>query len=394
MIHTDEQWIKKLQEKLDNYTPPTPTDGWERLERELRPRPRVYRWQAWSIAAAIAAIAVSVATYLFSPTTDTPAPTQSVIATVVPPQPIQVAPQPTTPAVETAVVRPTQARARIAQAVVSPVADKQTLEPVSEAVVDEETQPITRDTTTRYQPIERPYRSPLRNRRRTTPATPAKQRSESRGWSMGVHLNSGTYSQIAKNNAPQPFFATGDIFAADGIAELSPSDISVENGELLISTRAGERLKNKHHQPVSVGISIRRQLGERWAVESGLVYTLLESDIADPWQMVSQQLHYLGIPLKTTWSMVNNRRFNLYLSAGALLEKNLYGKLGGEKLAIKSLDFSLNGGVGAQYNFSKLFGVYVEPGIGYYFNTTEVVETIRSERPFTMNLQAGVRFSY
>lgn len=33
----DEKWIKAFKDKLEDYSEPMPTSGWERLERELMP---------------------------------------------------------------------------------------------------------------------------------------------------------------------------------------------------------------------------------------------------------------------------------------------------------------------------------------------------------------------
>lgn len=47
------------------------------------------------------------------------------------------------------------------------------------------------------------------------------------------------------------------------------------------------------------GISFRRDLGNRFSVETGITYTLLTSDVqflgGTSWQ--HQQMHYVGIPL-------------------------------------------------------------------------------------------------
>lgn len=60
----------------------------------------------------------------------------------------------------------------------------------------------------------------------------------------------------------------------------------------------------KHHQPISVGVSVRKSLGKGFSVESGLTYTLLSSDVklVDGNQEVEQKLHYVGIPLRANWN--------------------------------------------------------------------------------------------
>ena len=50
--------------------------------------------------------------------------------------------------------------------------------------------------------------------------------------------------------------------------------------------------------------------------------------------------------------------------------------------------------VGAQYNIGKHLGIYLEPGIAYYFDDGSALPTIRKDNPCNFTLQAGVRLSY
>lgn len=56
---------------------------------------------------------------------------------------------------------------------------------------------------------------------------------------------------------------------------------------------------------------------------------------------------------------------------------------------------AVNGGaVGAQYNISNRVGIYVEPGVSYFFDDGSPIETIRKENPTNFTLQAGIRLTY
>ena len=57
------------------------------------------------------------------------------------------------------------------------------------------------------------------------------------------------------------------------------------------------------------------------------------------------------------------------------------------------LQFSVNSAVGFQYNASSLLGVFVEPGVAYYFNNGSDIETIYKEKPLNFNLKIGLRFN-
>jgi hypothetical protein len=77
-----------------------------------------------------------------------------------------------------------------------------------------------------------------------------------------------------------------------------------------------------------------------------------------------------------------------------MIEKCVYGKLGTEKETVKPLQFSVSGAVGAQFNATKRVGIYVEPGVAYFFDDGSDVQTIRKENPFNFNIQAGIRLTY
>ena len=122
----------------------------------------------------------------------------------------------------------------------------------------------------------------------------------------------------------------------------------------------------KHHQPISVGVSVRKSLGKGFSVESGLTYTLLSSDVklVDGNQEVEQKLHYVGIPLRANWNFLDKKLVTLYVSGGGMIDA------------------------------TKRIGIYMEPGVAYFFDDGSSVQTIRKENPFNFNIQAGIRFTY
>ena len=161
-------------------------------------------------------------------------------------------------------------------------------------------------------------------------------------------------------------------------------------------------VKWNHKQPVSFGLSVRKYLTQRLAIESGLIYTRLESESSGS-KSHNQKLDYIGIPVKLNYMLVDKRYFTLYMSGGGMAEKCISGKLNkrelsgkelSEDVSVKPLQWSLNGALGAQYNITPKMGIFVEPGVVYFFNDGSKVETIRKETPFNFNLQLGLRISY
>ena len=159
-----------------------------------------------------------------------------------------------------------------------------------------------------------------------------------------------------------------------------------------------------HYQPIRYGLSFRYRLNERWAVETGLTYSLLTSDVtkedAEKITQWKQRLNYIGIPLKVEYMLWDSRYFNLYASAGMVVEKMVKGSLENletgikEDLSIRPLQFSVNGAVGAEFNLSRQFSIYAEPGLGYYFDNGSSVSTFYQDKPLSFNLNVGLRFSF
>ena len=186
------------------------------------------------------------------------------------------------------------------------------------------------------------------------------------------------------------------LSVSNGLMEIPNDQTLVFEDGVPYLRQANQVVDMKHHQPISFGLSVRKSLAKGFSVETGLTYTLLSSDakFADSDQKTEQKLHYLGIPLKANWNFLDKKLFTLYVSGGGMIEKCVYGKLGTEKETVKPLQFSVSGAVGAQFNATKRVGIYVEPGVAYFFDDGSDVQTIRKENPFNFNIQAGIRLTY
>ena len=226
------------------------------------------------------------------------------------------------------------------------------------------------------------------------------------GWSFGLSVGnrgglSGSGDEDFVYNTPVPGGAQGsniNLSATTNSVITIPEEqeLTFKDGMPYVLKRTEEPIDVKHRQPVSVGFSVRKNLGYGLSVESGLMYTYLHSDLYFDKGNDSkeQKLHYLGIPLRVNWNFVDTRKFSLYLSGGGAVEKCVYGRLGNETQTVKPVQLSVLGSVGAQYNLSTRWGLYVEPGVSYYFDDGSKVQTIRKERPCSFTLQAGLRLTY
>lgn len=175
------------------------------------------------------------------------------------------------------------------------------------------------------------------------------------------------------------------------------------------TTKTGLREESVNHRlPIRLGLSLRYRLNDRWSLESGLAYTHLRSDIEHNDNGVrintEQTLSYIGIPVTASYLLTSGRYVNLYVSAGGMVEKMVKGQqrheyVGGnqasteESVSIRPLQWSVNAGLGVEFNLSHLFSLYAEPGMGYYFDNGSSIPTYYQDKPFSFNLNLGLRFN-
>ena len=413
-----ELWMNKLKEKLGDYSEPLPASGWEQLEKELMPpvERKIYPYRKWTVAAAaviLLALVSSLSLYfLGTPAADdirhakTPA-----LASVPDILPDAQQPDATGTTVEP-VVRPV-VKDRIAKAernIPQPTANadapvqKEKQAPLevgakagdrkAEVEQVEETKVAQQKQTDTEQPGNKPRRPSSRDKLHI----PTEKASSQKGtWSMGLSVgNSGGASTELGSGIPSYMSRVSMVSVSNGLLSIPSDQTLVFEDGVPYLRQANQVVDMKHHQPISFGLSVRKSLAKGFSVETGLTYTLLSSDakFADSDQKTEQKLHYLGIPLKANWNFLDKKLFTFYVSGGGMIEKCVYGKLGTEKETVKPLQFSVSGAVGAQFNATKRVGIYVEPGVAYFFHDGSDVQTIRKENPFNFNIQAGIRLTY
>lgn len=170
-----------------------------------------------------------------------------------------------------------------------------------------------------------------------------------------------------------------------------------------------ERRNVSHRQPVRIGVEVGFRLSERTTVTAGLAYSYLHSDIdrtiGDERSSTVQRLHYIGIPVGLNYSLWRNRNFNVYLSAGGMVERMISGnavtktatqdKATGsisEQITMKRLQFSAHAAAGVEWFILPNAGLFAEPGASYHFNNGSGLSTIYADKPLNLNLSLGLRF--
>lgn len=411
-----EMWMDKLKEKLQDYSEPMPASGWEQLEKELVPpveKRILYPYRKWvaTAAAVLLVAATSLSIYfLNTPTAEEIRRTATPMLAADP----DILPQTDAPDVQVAKVEPARAiRPIVAQA--KKIAERQGIEPsvpveaIREIAGGKETvqQMANEKEEIEKEPVVTKEESPVvRSHKRSGQDKlhiPVEKPESKKGrWSLGAAVgNAGgvslTGNDLASGGVPNEQRLNLVSNAAEGeIIRIPDNQMVVFKEGVPYLKRMDEIVDIKHHQPISFGLSVRKGLAKGFSVETGLTYTLLSSDVemSGGNAMIDQKLHYIGIPVRANWNFFDKDRFTLYVAAGGMIEKCVYGKLGSEKQTVKPVQLSVAGAVGAQFNATKHVGIYVEPGVAYFFDDGSNVQTIRKETPCNFNIQAGIRFTY
>ncbi len=242
-----------------------------------------------------------------------------------------------------------------------------------------------------------------------------RKRRESEARSGGFRVGVSA-SNIAGSRSTSPEYAA--LYGSTVTAQLHSFSESVADfpdsqgyaGVLQSNSDKDITSKVRNRQPVQVGLSVAYAFTDRLSLESGLTYSCLISDLSSGTESsgydIRQTLHYLGVPLSLRYDFLRFRRFSLYASAGGQMQKCVAGKtvtdyrVDGRKTAsengsirVNPLQWSVNAYAGAQYDFSRIAGIYVEPGAAYYFRNGSPVNCIYSERPFNFSIRLGLRFT-
>ena len=197
--------------------------------------------------------------------------------------------------------------------------------------------------------------------------------------------------------------------------EVPPMDMTEETRSLMEIAASNAQINGgrmeahyEHQLPLSIQLTLSRQLGKQFSVETGLSYTLLQSTSTTgssaAYIQEQQRLHYLGIPLRMGWQWYSKAPLSFYTSSGVMLEKpvhstlnvnhvvndmNTYSKR--DKLSVP-LQWSTSVGVGIQYDITPHIGFYLEPSLQYFFNDGSSIKSYRTEHRFSVTLPLGIRF--
>ncbi len=164
--------------------------------------------------------------------------------------------------------------------------------------------------------------------------------------------------------------------------------------------------------PFTIGVGIRFNIIPRLYIGTGIDYSLLTRTFDGTFTAagsyfpetgsVRNNIHYIGIPVRVFYDVVDNQAIKFYAYGGFEGELCVSNRLdfrptaGGETrvqhIRVPNPQFSIGAGIGVQFRLTDQLGLYLDPGVNYYFYCSQP-KSIRTERPLMMNFNAGLRFN-
>ena len=171
--------------------------------------------------------------------------------------------------------------------------------------------------------------------------------------------------------------------------------------------------ESSYSVPVSVGIGVKIDFTERWALGVGVNYSHLGRTFAgtffdyedgvlvsdNTYSNILNRQDYIGIPVNAYFSILKNNFIDFYAYAGGSIEKCLSNKFlmtadgAGIRHSepVKGCQFSANIGLGMEFIIADTFGIYLDPSLRYYFPDSRQPRSIRTDQPLMLGLELGFR---
>ena len=170
--------------------------------------------------------------------------------------------------------------------------------------------------------------------------------------------------------------------------------------------------QSEYDLPLSFGAGITWHFSERWGIGTGLTYTYLGRSFSGTYTKaengliteaitgdIHSSLHYIGVPLNLSYTVLDSRNVQLYGFAEGMVEKALTNRFrieGAEGVAyyhqsVDGVQYSFGGGLGVRFRLTDHLGLYLNPSLRYYPKCDQPL-SIRTQEPLLFSVEAGLRF--
>lgn len=382
-------WTDIIGKQLGSLNEPLPADDWKVLQQKYSTRQRARRAAAWRWTSSIAATAAAVLLIFFISKPEETVPHSNLIAEEIS-HTEEIIPSSYTPAPDSCTpipVEPPSHKTNIINTETAPEkpSGQEMESPDSAPEATEDTtgeasiKTSTEDTANVKEKTVKEYKYPALDNLLEEPEQNKAWHKVSIGISGAIFSPMREYGEISYGSSAEP------------------ADTSCHKKAATKSLRNDFNFDNYDHEmPVSFGISARVNLNRVLAVSTGINYTRYESKRTNYTQgytkSSTQNVHYIGIPVRFDLILADSKNLSLYLGAGMQVDKCLWAKAWGETLHEKEFLWSVTCAGGLQVNLSPTAALYLEPEISRALNTGSL-QTYRTEENSTICLRAGLRFT-
>lgn len=213
---------------------------------------------------------------------------------------------------------------------------------------------------------------------------------------------------------PRDFYLRGSVTGNSSGAKVSGSRYVSGGGSSVTGIK--ETGKSSYSIPFTAGLGVRVHVLPRLAIGTGLNYSYLTRNFEGVYTHVNDAgvidvkasgdikhtMHYIGIPVNLYFDIAGGDKFKFYVYGGGSAEYCLSSKydihtttLGNftHKDKVNNLQWSAGIGLGVEFKAVKGLGIYLDPGVRYYFENGQP-RNLRTDKPFLINLDAGIRWDF
>lgn len=408
-IHKNERdaFSELFREKLENHTVPVDAGSWDAIQAGMKTQKRkkvIPLWWFYS-GAAVLVLLFAVGNFMFNDAERAIAKQIRVHKTVILKQNAiavtQINPASTNKGAmlteKSVAVRQKQAAASVTVTeIIAPVestsAQKETVtqpkEIIQEKAIAETNIVEEKNSTEEKQPDKL-----LANAEPQNDWTDPIKNDDSNDWVLMAGLGSGSSASVS---------GKPDVLVADVSLKSSIVRAPTRNTTILSPSDFSSRT---YSAPLSFGLRASKKINGTLGIETGLVYSYLQTNFTDSHVHAELSLHYLGIPVNLLVQILKKQHWSIYGSAGMMGEKGLRSFYAQHEYVgstivtttastkVDGLQWSANVAAGATYNIFREFDIYLEPKFSYYFDSNQPI-SIRTDKKFAAGVEGGIRYNF
>ena len=421
-MSNNEDWLKIIKERVDNYESPVPKDLWSSIERDLPKKSLVtlYLKRTAAAIASIAAIAAIIITVRFANTNN---PQKHLISSA------------KTNIIDEAkkqsenkdiVIETQEVKENLAQNIINEkqanipvvstynpdsISDKPATANIHSAIADND-KSANNGNNSRLKAIKEFNEAAKMTENHANGkdiSLPAANNNDRR-WSIAMAVNNGFGN---RNSSANGFAPINNAYAVNKYSSRPNQKMGHFNYvySSVVANNIEEETKTEieYDIPLTYAAMFRYHFNNHWAIDAGIQFSHLgaswHSGSNNSYYSSTQKLVLIGIPVGASFTFVDSRFFTMYALAGASVDKCVTGNIkrfaqsgrkhantGKRNLPEHPWQFSLNAGLGLQFNATDHIGIFAEPKATRFFDTAKELNIRKHSTEF--QLLVGLRLTY